>query len=153
MTLPFSEFIDKGGRGALTSAAAAQVSNFGLWVNAIPDSDAIDENGQVSGVLYYDGIRAVKTDSTVPVFEDPDQIENPGGAEDPGETEDPGQAEDPALPDGADNGAGQSENDDSGMRAARTGDESEDWALMFVSGAASVILGVAVGRKRAKTRR
>lgn len=153
VTLPFSEFIDKGGRGALTSTAAAQVSNFGLWVNAIPDSDAIDENGQVSGVLYYDGIRAVKTDSTVPVFEDPDQTENPGGAEDPGETEDPGQAEDPALPDGADKGAGQSENDDSGMRAARTGDESEDWALMFVSGAASVILGVAVGRKRAKTRR
>ena len=94
VTMPFSEFVDKGGRGALTSAAAANVSNFGLWVNAVPDSDAVDENGQVSGVLYYDSIKAVDSESTVPVFADPGQPENP---DNPGQPEDPVQPEDPDV--------------------------------------------------------
>lgn len=67
VTLPFSEFVDKGDRGALTSEAAAEVSNFGLWLNAIPDSEAVSEDG-VSGVLYYDAIRAVNA-GTKPVIE------------------------------------------------------------------------------------
>lgn len=79
VTLPFSEFVDKGDRGALTSQAAASLSNFGLWLNAIPDSDAVKEDG-VSGTLYYDAIKAVTAESDQPVFqkissETPDQPE------------------------------------------------------------------------------
>jgi len=71
--------VDKGDRGALTSQAATSLSNFGLWLNAIPDSDAVKEDG-VSGTLYYDAIKAVTAESDQPVFqkissETPDQPE------------------------------------------------------------------------------
>ena len=207
VTLPFSEFVDKGGRGALTSAAAAHISNFGLWVNAIADSDAIDENGQVSGVLYYDSIKAVNTESTVPVFENPEQPggpedpeqpgepenpeqpgepenpeqpggpedpeqpdgpenpEQPGGPEDPeqpgepedpeqpGEPEEPGKPEEPAQANDPDKVTDQDVSSDNGGRAVKTGDESEDWLLMFASGIAAVVLGAAAGRSRKRPRR
>ena len=170
VTMPFSEFVDKGGRGALTSAAAANVSNFGLWVNAVPDSDAVDENGQVSGVLYYDSIKAVDSESTVPVFADPGQPENPDNPgqpedpvqpEDPDDTQDPVQPEDPdgtqtpALP-GTSAGTEEPGQTDAGTgkaeeeRAPQTGDESWDWIIMTASGALSVLLGTAVGRRRKK---
>lgn len=170
VTMPFSEFVDKGGRGALTSAAAANVSNFGLWVNAVPDSDAVDENGQVSGVLYYDSIKAVDSESTVPVFADPGQPENPDNPgqpedpvqpEDPDDTQDPVQPEDPdgtqtpALP-GTSAGTEEPGQTDAGTgkaeeeRAPQTGDESWNWIIMTASGALSVLLGTAVGRRRKK---
>ena len=75
VTLPFSEFVDKGGRGELTSEKAADVSNFGLWVNAISDSPQIDENGMVEGVLYYDAIKAVSKDNIKPNFQNVYQIQ------------------------------------------------------------------------------
>lgn len=68
VTMPFSEFQDKNGKGSLSSEAAADVSGFGLWVNAIGDSPAIDENGEVRGVLYYDDIKAVASGKTAPEF-------------------------------------------------------------------------------------
>lgn len=68
VTMPFSEFQDKNGKGRLSSETAADVSGFGLWVNAIGDSPAIDENGEVRGVLYYDDIRAVTSGKTAPEF-------------------------------------------------------------------------------------
>lgn len=69
ITLPFEEFKDKNGKGSLTSADAANVSGFGLWVNAIADSEAM-EDGQVAGALYYDSIRAIHAlELTGPVFE------------------------------------------------------------------------------------
>ncbi len=69
VTLPFEAFVDKNGRGALTPAAAADISGFGIWINAIPDSAAMGADGTVSGTMYYDEIRAVKTDAAGPVFE------------------------------------------------------------------------------------
>ena len=66
--MPFSEFQDKNGKGSLSSEAAADVSGFGLWVNAIKDSPAIDENGEVRGVLYYDDIKAVASGRSAPEF-------------------------------------------------------------------------------------
>lgn len=70
VTLPFEEFRDKNGKGALDSANAANISGIGLWVNAIPDSEAIDQNGEVAGVLYYDCIRAIHAlNVDAPVFE------------------------------------------------------------------------------------
>ena len=68
VTMPFSEFQDKNGKGSLSSEAAADVSGFGLWVNAIKDSPAIDENGEVRGVLYYDDIKAVASGRSAPEF-------------------------------------------------------------------------------------
>ncbi len=68
ITLPFSEFQDKNGKGSLSSDAASNISGFGLWVNAIGDSPAIDENGEVRGVLYYDDIKAVSSGKTTPEF-------------------------------------------------------------------------------------
>lgn len=69
VTLPFEEFQDKNGAGKLTAAAAASVSGIGFWVNAIPDSAAVDENGYVGGTLIYDAVRAGVTDHSEPVFE------------------------------------------------------------------------------------
>ena len=37
-----------------------------------------------------------------------------------------------------------------GERAPQTGDESWDWIIMTASGAMSVLLGTAVGRRRKK---
>ena len=68
VTLPFDQFQDKNGRGALSREAAAGVSGFGLWVNAIGDSPAIDSDGLVQGALYYDDIRAVASGKTEPEF-------------------------------------------------------------------------------------
>lgn len=68
ITIPFGEFQDKNGKGAFSSAAAADISGFGLWVNAIGDSPAIDGNGEVRGVLYYDDIKAVASGKTAPEF-------------------------------------------------------------------------------------
>lgn len=70
VTLPFEEFKDKNGKGSLTSTDAANIFGIGLWVNAIADSEAIDENGQVAGVLHYDSIKAINAvNLTGPMFE------------------------------------------------------------------------------------
>lgn len=70
VTLPFSEFKDKSGGAPLGGEALKNISQFGLWVNAIPDSYAFADGAEtVSGVLYYDDIRAVSADTDKPVFE------------------------------------------------------------------------------------
>lgn len=77
VTLPFEEFHDKNGKGAFGSSDAANVSGIGLWVNAIPDSESIDENGEVAGVLYYDSIQAINAlNVTEPLFEPLSGLEN-----------------------------------------------------------------------------
>ncbi len=68
VTLPFSDFTDKNGKGAFSSAAAANVSSFGLWVNAISDSSVFGENDTVSGSIYYDDIKAITSDITDAAF-------------------------------------------------------------------------------------
>ena len=76
------------------------VTSFGLWVNAIPGSEAIGEDGMVSGTIIYDKITAVSAGVTEAVFEevksgDPG-TEEPGtdtpGTEEPG-TDEPGTEE------------------------------------------------------------
>ena len=79
VTLPFGEFRDKNGKGALSPEAASDISGFGLWVNAIGDSPAIDENGEVRGVLYYDDIRAVASGKTAPAFVVTEHVEGEDG--------------------------------------------------------------------------
>ncbi len=94
VTLPFGEFRDKNGKGALSPETASDISGFGLWVNAIGDSPAIDENGEVRGVLYYDDIKAVLSGKTAPEFvvtehvesqEQPDEAQAAGSGETAGE--------------------------------------------------------------------
>lgn len=70
VTMPFSEFKDKSAGTPLGSEALKNISQFGLWINAIPGSDAFAGGAEtVSGVLYYDDIRAVSVDTDKPVFE------------------------------------------------------------------------------------
>lgn len=166
VTMPFSEFVDKGGRGSLTSEAAADISGFGLWVNAISGSEAIDAEGRVSGTLYYDGIRAVSSESGEVIFGDPDQAtqpENPDNPAGPGTTDKPGQPEDPGKvtdPDQTKNpdavkkpsDTGTSAGKDSQVSSVKTGDDSGDWIYMIVSGAVSLVLGAAVGIYRKRMR-
>lgn len=73
VTLPFSEFVDKRTQAPLTSEAARQVTNIGLWMNAISDSTAI-EDGRVSGALYYDRIMAVSSDDAEASFKTKEAI-------------------------------------------------------------------------------
>lgn len=133
VTMPFSEFVDKGGRGSLTSEAAADISGFGLWVNAISGSEAIDAEGRVSGTLYYDGIRAVSSESGEVIFGDPDQTKNPDAVKKPSDT-------------------GTSAGKGSQVSSVKTGDDSGDWIYMIVSGAVSLVLGAAVGIYRKRMR-
>ncbi|MDE7219080.1 MAG: glycoside hydrolase family 26 protein [Oscillospiraceae bacterium] len=61
VTVPFAEFCqrDTAGnpKGGLVEDCG-KVTSFGLWVNAIGDSPAI-EDGRVSGTIYYDQITAI----------------------------------------------------------------------------------------------
>ncbi len=69
VTLPFGEFVDKSGRGALNKEEAGSIAGFSLWVNAIAGSEGFDDDGLVRGTLRYDDIKAVKAGVTAPVFE------------------------------------------------------------------------------------
>lgn len=64
VTIPFAEFgqrdTEGNPKGGLVEDSR-QIETFGLWINAITDSDAVSD-GKVSGTLYYDNITAVKSD-------------------------------------------------------------------------------------------
>lgn len=70
VTIPFEEFCkrDVAGnpKGGLIEDAG-NVTSFGLWVNAIDNSEAMKE-GSVSGTIYYDTITAIKSNVTKPEF-------------------------------------------------------------------------------------
>lgn len=68
VTLPFSCFKLNGSGTALTSAAAKGLTGFGLWVNAL-DESFTEDGSMISGVLYYDDIKAISAEVTEPVFE------------------------------------------------------------------------------------
>lgn len=69
ITLPFNEFKDRNAGVTFSKDLASTVSSVGFWVNAIPDSAAIDSEGMVHGVLYYDAVRARYEEELEPVFE------------------------------------------------------------------------------------
>ena len=60
MTIPFAEFCERdtegNPKGGLVNNSK-NIQSFGLWVNAVADSDAVSD-GRVSGTLYYDQITA-----------------------------------------------------------------------------------------------
>ncbi len=62
VTIPFSEFVARDIAGNPAGGLVqdkAKITAFGLWVNAIAGSPAVDGNGKVSGTIYYDDITAV----------------------------------------------------------------------------------------------
>ncbi len=80
VTLPFCTFVHKGNGSKLDSQAAAGLTGLGLWMNAL-DASFADADSTLEGVLYYDDIKAVTTDSTEPVFEiaaENDETQKPG---------------------------------------------------------------------------
>lgn len=129
VTMPFGEFQDKNGKGKLTSEAAADISGFGLWVNAIGDSPAIDENGEVRGVLYYDDIKAVASQKTAPEFEITEHV---GGEADA--------ADNKSADGGGANGAGTAEGEEAAVTAGNI-----SWMMYFVPAVSGLIALVAVG--------
>lgn len=68
-TIPFSEFTDKGGRGALKPADAKEITSLSLWVNTIPGSEALGDSLEIRGWVCYDEIRAVAAGLDAPAFE------------------------------------------------------------------------------------
>ncbi len=68
-TIPFSEFTDKGGRGALKPADAKEITSLSLWVNTIPGSEALGMNMDIRGYVCYDEIRAAAAGLDAPSFE------------------------------------------------------------------------------------
>lgn len=80
VTIPFADFVQRDTDGHPAGGLlddCANVTSFGLWVNAISGSEAIDETGMVTGTIYYDKITAVSADSPkatfIPVKEVPEE--------------------------------------------------------------------------------
>ncbi len=98
VTIPFSEFCQRDTAGNPKGGLqgdSEKITAFGLWVNAIGDSEAVVD-GRVSGTIYYDNITAITSDATQAVFEeavkesvDPEEPEDPEDPEEPEEPENP----------------------------------------------------------------
>lgn len=72
VTIPFTDFVQRDTAGNPAGGLAedkAKVTSFGLWVNAVPDSEAIGEDGMVSGTIIYDKITAVNSGQDKATFE------------------------------------------------------------------------------------
>ena len=71
ITIPFSEFCERdtagNPKGGLVNDSYA-ISSVGLWVNAIEGSAAVKDD-RVTGTIYYDSVKAVKSDSSAITFE------------------------------------------------------------------------------------
>ncbi len=71
ITIPFSEFCERdtegNPKGGLVNDSS-KINSFGLWINAISDSEAV-KDGRVSETLYYDNITAVKSSVEAATFE------------------------------------------------------------------------------------
>ncbi len=71
ITIPFAEFGQRDTQGNPKGGLvkdSKQIETFGLWVNAITDSEAVAD-GRVSGTLYYDNITAVKSEEKEASFQ------------------------------------------------------------------------------------
>ncbi|WP_167955167.1 glycosyl hydrolase [Anaerosporobacter faecicola] len=70
VTIPFTEFCSRDVSGKPKGGLVqdcGKVASFGLWVNAIDESEAM-KDGNVSGTIYYDTITAIESDVTEPQF-------------------------------------------------------------------------------------
>jgi len=104
VTIPFDKFVARDIAGNPAGGLVndrAKITSVGLWINAIADSDAI-EDGMVSGVLYYDNITAVASGSSEVLIQKveskPTEPEQPSEPEQPTEPEQPSEPEQPTEP-------------------------------------------------------
>lgn len=67
VTIPFSEFCERdtegNPKGKLVYDCNA-ITSFGIWVNAIQNSEAVAD-GTVEGTIYYDDFKAIKTEENI----------------------------------------------------------------------------------------
>lgn len=73
VTIPFTDFVERDTAGNPAGGLVrdkTSITAFGLWVNAIPGSESIGEDGMVSGTIIYDQITAVAAKVTTAVFEE-----------------------------------------------------------------------------------
>ena len=89
VTIPFTDFVERDTQGNPAGGLAqdkTSITSFGLWVNAVPGTDAVGDDGMVTGTIIYDKITAVSSGVTEAVFEKAEsgdsEVENP-------QTEDP----------------------------------------------------------------
>lgn len=71
VTIPFSAFCERDAIGHPTGRLcedANAISSFGLWVNAI-DTKGEWKDGTIQGTLYYDDIKAIRSDATDVTFQ------------------------------------------------------------------------------------
>ena len=57
VTIPFTDFVERDTQGNPAGGLAqdkTSITSFGLWVNAIPGTDAIGDDGMVTGTIIYD---------------------------------------------------------------------------------------------------
>lgn len=128
VTIPFEDFVqrDTAGnpKGGLTKDCG-KVTSFGLWVNAIGDSEAVVD-GMVSGTIIYDKITAVHTESKDAVFEK-NPVKDSGNANENDNEET-----------GSDSDAGNSEETESGSESSTDNDSNTENNINgSVSGGAS----------------
>ena len=75
VTIPFSEFVsrdEKGNPKGGLPAKSGTITGFGLWLNYIENENCKD--GVVTGTMYYDAIRAVKSGSDKVIIADGTEI-------------------------------------------------------------------------------
>lgn len=71
VTIPFSEFCERDTAGNPKGSLkqnSANITSFGLWVNAVSGSDAM-KDGKVEGAIYYDEITAIQSDVSQVTFD------------------------------------------------------------------------------------
>jgi mannan endo-1,4-beta-mannosidase len=66
VTIPFSSFVGRDNKEAVFDSSSIQ--SFGLWSNAILPAGADPSTFKLDSVLYYDSIKAVKSDVTNVMF-------------------------------------------------------------------------------------
>ena len=72
MTIPFTQFHNRDAAGQPKGGLekdCGTITGFGLWVNAI--DNAAFKDGMVSGSIWYDNIKAVKSGLSETIFEVP----------------------------------------------------------------------------------
>lgn len=155
VTIPFTDFVERDTPGNPAGGLAqdkTSITSFGLWVNAIPGSDAIGDDGMVSGTIIYDKITAVSSGATEAVFE---KVENgDSGTDKPGsDTTGAGNGKDDTHTQNGDSNSdtgGKASADDG--KTVQTGDDTN--CIPYAAAAlAAGIIGIAATGYRRKVRR
>ena len=152
--IPFTDFVERDTQGNPAGGLAqdkTSITSFGLWVNAIPGTDAIGDDGMVTGTIIYDKITAVSSGVTEAIFEKAEsgdsEVENPQ-TEDPEANSDENGSQEQNSTSAADQDNGKHLDK---TKPIQTGDDINYIpyaAALFVAGIAA--LGAVIYRKKKK---